>query len=315
MSEERGDDGRFVAGTNGATNGASELVSLNGEAILTPEQVKRVQNTWFTRDRAMSHLRVSRRKFDHLMATDQIPPGKCLRIKGAWWFEPDHLDHIKAEQNDELDMGDPTLFKGLAEVLRANVAGVSAYQDHVEKFVVKLLQGSDEQGGFLRELMQDVREDNRILRARVQELEAKLSAQFTAFEDAATRQNERDLALVVETKKQERISDLFGLAKEYVPRVLEQVAGIRKIKQVVAGLKDEEIDLLVGMKKIDETMAKQLKAIRADEHMRTERAAKALGVKLPESSGDKPAEASGKAGSEQTAAPSSEPATGQGGGK
>jgi hypothetical protein len=304
--------------TNGQNGAASELV-LNGEAMLTPEQVKRIQNTWFTRDRTMSHLKVSRRKLDHLMQTDQIPLGKCLRIKGAWWFDPDHLDHIRSEQSDgELDPSDPGFLKGLAEVLRANVAGVSAYQDHVEKFVVKLLQGTDEQGGFLKDLMQDVREDNKVLRGRVRELEERLSAQFQAFEDAASRQNERDLALVAETKKQERISDMFGLAKEYVPRVLEQVAGIRKIKQLVASLKDSEIDALKQFGKLDDNMANQLRAIRADEHARTERAAKMLGMKVnveapKESSGDKPAEAP-KAGSEQTAAPSSEPAVGQGGG-
>jgi hypothetical protein len=299
--------------SNGA---ATEVYNANGELVISPERVKQIQNTWFTRDRACSHLKVSKRKLDHMITTEQIPPGKCVKIKGAWWFDPDHLDHVKADVVDELDLTDPNFMRGLAEVLRANVGGVSAYQEHVEKFVVKLLDGVDRQGNFLQSLLTDSRSENTRLTARIIELESKLAAQFQAFEDAASRQNERDLTLVAETKRQDRISDMFGLAKEYVPRLLEQVAGIRKIKRMVAGLKDAEIDMLVASGKVDDDMATQLRAIRADEHARTERAAKALGVKLPDEKQSSPAKVAEEkgAGSEQKAAPSSEPASGSGGG-
>jgi hypothetical protein len=85
-----------------------------------------------------------------------------------------------------------------------------------------------------------------------------------------------------EAGSQKRIDEMFTLAKEYAPRLFEQITGIRRLKKLVAGLSDENIEQLVTLKVVDTGMAKLAREIRDDEHARTERTAKILGIKKPD---------------------------------
>jgi type III secretory pathway component EscV len=180
-------------------------------------------------------------------------------------------------------------WRSAADMLRAQNAAVGENQLHVREMFGAFLENVPLVQASLRGEIERLQTENASLRTKVME-------GFTAVQDSMDRSNQRDLEVLIATRREQNFADVMGMLRELTPRLFEQFVGIREVKKQIGKLDQKTLDQVLAV--VSDAKAKDLlQKIYDEEQARVHRLKDLVGGKksAPVSSTDSSEEREGAA--------------------
>jgi len=187
-------------------------------------------------------------------------------------------------------------WRGGSDMLRSMNAANEGMQNFTRQFVAAFLEPLQDLNAMLKSTNKELTEENARLREKVFE-------GFKIVEEAASRSNERDLAILQTTQREQRFAETFAMLRELAPRVFEQFIGIRNVKKEIGKLDEKQVAMMLNL--IPDPKVKALiKGIYDEEQARVVRLQSVITGKRPaqEQPGDAGKQGAASASTERSAA-------------
>jgi hypothetical protein len=187
-------------------------------------------------------------------------------------------------------------WRGGSDMLRSMNASQESMQNFTRQFVTAFLEPLQDLNAMLKSTNKELTEENARLREKVFD-------GFKIVEDAASRSNERDLAILQTTQREQRFAETFAMLRELAPRMFEQFVGIRNVKKEIGKLDEKQVGMMLAL--IPDPKVKALiKGIYEEEQARVVRLQSVISGKKPaqEQPGDAGKQGAESASTERSAA-------------
>jgi hypothetical protein len=131
-------------------------------------------------------------------------------------------------------------WRGGSDMLRSMNAAQESNQNFTRQFVTAFLDPLQDMNAMLKSTNRELTEENHRLREKIFE-------GFKIVEEAASRSNERDLAILQTTQREQRFAETFAMLRELAPRVFEQFIGIRNVKKEIGKLDEKQVAMMLNL--------------------------------------------------------------------
>lgn len=207
---------------------------------------------WPQREHAAATLGVSLRKLDYMVRSGEVP---SIKIRGVRRFDPAELAALNGAPGTE---GDGPLIRALTSLFGQQVRAYGEATDQIAE-LVKLVTGP---GNQLWKTLADM--NTELLKQNV-ELSKQLREQAAEVERARSETHLREMEVQAAAAKGKRMDDVVAILRTTIPRVIDQAAGIKRIKEAIAKFEPEQLEALQKGGFFDQSTLVYLLELRQDE--------------------------------------------------
>lgn len=241
-------------------------------ASMPASRAREIESSWWDIHTTAEFLGVTRRQVDRWLESGRLPPECTEMVNGVRFFDPilvtsyrgetkpNGQEIVRSQMASPQEQAMAMYWRSAADMSRVNNAAVAENQSYTHAMFETYVSNFAPAMKSLREEIERLQTENNGLRDRV-------TAGFEAIEAARDRSNERDIAALGATRREQRFADAFEMFRELAPRLIEQFVGIREVKKQIGKLDEQGLERMLALVP-DEKLRGLIKRIYLEEQAR-----------------------------------------------